>query len=122
VLCAQDEGGHKLEEARIEGNGAQDYAQFFRALEGPSRAVLEACCNWGLIHDLVKEIAEVEEVVLAHPLKTRLIADAQIKTDPAECLCPRHAPEREPGGPSTCPTTELADCHLIAKRLAGRHR
>lgn len=24
---------------------------------------------------------EVEEIVLAHPLKTRLIADAQIKTD-----------------------------------------
>ncbi len=47
VLCAQDEGGHKLKEARIEGNGAQDYAQFFRALEGPSRAVLEACWNWG---------------------------------------------------------------------------
>ena len=34
VLCAQDEGGHKLKEARIEGNGAQDYAQFFPALEG----------------------------------------------------------------------------------------
>lgn len=30
---------------------------------------------------MVEEVAEVEEVVLAHPLKTRLIADAQIKTD-----------------------------------------
>ncbi len=28
-----------------------------------------------------EEMEEVEEVVLAHPLKTRLIADAQIKTD-----------------------------------------
>lgn len=35
----------------------------------------------GLTHDLVEEIAEVEKVVLAHPLKTRLIADAQIKTN-----------------------------------------
>jgi transposase len=42
---------------------------------------LEACWNWGLTHDLLEEIEEVEEVVLAHPLKTRLIADAQIKTD-----------------------------------------
>ncbi len=27
VLCAQDEGGHKLKEARIEGNGAEGYAR-----------------------------------------------------------------------------------------------
>src|SRR5947207_14137654 len=81
VLAAQDETGRKLKEARIEGNSAEGYARFFQSLEGPSRAVLEACWNWGLTHDLLEEIGEVEEVVLAHPLKTRLIADAQIKTD-----------------------------------------
>lgn len=81
VLSAQDEQGRGLKEARIEGNSAEDYARFFQSLEGPSRAVLEACWNWGLTHDLLEEIEEVEEVVLAHPLKTRLIADAQIKTD-----------------------------------------
>lgn len=81
VLCAQDEHGSKLREARIEGNCAQAYACFFASLEGPSQAVLEACWNWGLTHDLLEDIDEVEEVVLAHPYKTRLIADAQIKTD-----------------------------------------
>ena len=81
VLSAQDEQGRGLKEARIEGNSAEDYARFFQSLEGPSRAVLEACWNWGLTHDLLEEIEEVEEVVLAHPLKTRLIADAQIKND-----------------------------------------
>jgi transposase len=81
VLAAQDEEGRRLKEARIEGNSADEYTRFFQSLEGPSRAVLEACWNWGLTHDLLEEIAEVEEVVLAHPLKTRLIADAQIKTD-----------------------------------------
>lgn len=81
VLCAQDESGRKLKEARIEGHEAHTYARFFQELAGPSKAVLEACWNWGLTHDLLEEIGEVEEVVLAHPLKTRLIADAQIKTD-----------------------------------------
>jgi hypothetical protein len=33
-----------------------------------SKAVLEASWNWSLIHDLLEQI---EEVVLAHPLKTR---------------------------------------------------
>src|SRR5206468_3785096 len=34
-----------------------------------------------LIHDELEELEGIEEVVLAHPYKTRLIADAQIKTD-----------------------------------------
>ena len=54
VLCAQDEAGRKLKEARIEGGCAEGYARFFRGLEGPSKAVLEACWNWGLTHDLLK--------------------------------------------------------------------
>jgi transposase len=81
VLCALDEQGRKLKEARIEGNTACGFAQFFGGLEGPSKAVLEASWNWGLTHDLLEEVEEIEEIVLAHPFKTRLIADAQIKTD-----------------------------------------
>jgi transposase len=87
-LAAQDEEGCKLKEARIEGNADQDYARFFQSLEGPSRVVLEACWNWGLTTILLEEIEEVEEVVLAHPLKTRLIADAQIKTDRLDAFGP----------------------------------
>ena len=34
-----------------------------------------------LLYDLLGQIDEVGEVMLAHPYKTRLIAEAQIKTD-----------------------------------------
>ena len=81
VLVAVDERGWELARGRINGNTAFGFAQFFAGLEGPSKVVLEACWNWGRIYDLLSEIGQVEEVVLAHPLKTRLIADAQIKTD-----------------------------------------
>ncbi len=81
VLHAQDERGRRLKEARIPADSGAGFVQFFQSLEGPSQAVLEACWNWGLTHDLLEEIETVEEIVLAHPLKTRLIADAQIKTD-----------------------------------------
>jgi transposase len=81
VLVAVDERGRELARGRINGNTAFGFAQFFAGLEGPSKVVLEACWNWGRIYDLLSEIEQVEEVVLAHPLKTRLIADAQIKTD-----------------------------------------
>jgi transposase len=81
VLVAVDERGRELRRSRINGNTAFGFAQFFLGLEGKSKVVLEACWNWGRIYDLLSEIEQVEEVVLAHPLKTRLIADAQIKTD-----------------------------------------
>ena len=43
--------------------------------------VIEACWGWGKVHDLLEATGLVEEVVLAHPYKTRIIAEAQIKTD-----------------------------------------
>ena len=81
VLVAVDERGRELARGRVSGNSAFGFAQFFGRLQGLSKAVLEACWNWGRIYDLLQEIDSVQEVVLAHPLKTRLIADAQIKTD-----------------------------------------
>ncbi len=41
VLCAVDEEGGRVREARIEGNAAKGFAQFFESLEGPSKAVLQ---------------------------------------------------------------------------------
>ena len=38
VLCAQDERGRTLREARIDGNSTDGFVQFFKALEGPSKA------------------------------------------------------------------------------------
>jgi transposase len=81
VCTAQDEQGRKLAVTRIDGNAASGFAQFFEGLGGESKAVIEACWSWGKIHDLLEELPQVIEVVLAHPLKTRLIASAQIKTD-----------------------------------------
>jgi hypothetical protein len=80
VLVTIDERGQELARGRINGNSFSGFAQFFAALAGPRKVVLESCWNWGRIHDLLKEIDSIEELVLAHPLKTRLLADAQIKT------------------------------------------
>src|SRR6266853_1018071 len=81
VCAAQDERGRLLGEARIEGNSADGFVQYLQGLGGKSKVVIEACWNWGKLYDLLEALPQVEEVVLAHPLKTRLIADAQIKTD-----------------------------------------
>ena len=61
VLCALAGSGRKLREARVEGNAPGGFAQFFASLTGPSKAVVEACWNWGLIHDELEELDQVEE-------------------------------------------------------------
>jgi transposase len=81
VLCATDERGQELKRRRINGNSASGFAQFFSELGEENKVVMEACWNWGWLYDLLVEIEAVGEVVLAHPYKTRLIAEAQIKTD-----------------------------------------
>ena len=61
VLVAVDERGRELVRSRIKGNTASGFAQFFAALEGKSKVVLEACWNWGRIHDLLKELTGLKK-------------------------------------------------------------
>lgn len=81
VLCTVDENGAIIREARIEPNDPVALAGYFREVGPDSKAVMEACWNWGWLYDYLCEIPELDEVILSHPGKTRLIAEAQIKTD-----------------------------------------
>jgi transposase len=81
VLAAMNERGQLVDEARIAGNSPVAFAQFFRSLDGPAKAVLEGTRNWGYLYDLLHEMKPVEEVQLANAYKVRVIAEAQVKTD-----------------------------------------
>ena len=81
VVCTLDAEGQRVQSARIDQNEPAAFAAYFQRLPAPSRTVVEACWNWGWLYDLLGELPGVAAVVLAHPGKTRLIAEAQIKTD-----------------------------------------
>jgi transposase len=81
VLAAMNERGQLVQEARIAGNSPVAFAQFFTSLNGPTKAVLEGCRNWGYLYDLLHELPPVGEVQLANAYKVRVIAEAQVKTD-----------------------------------------
>lgn len=99
--------GERVAEAKIIGNDRALFAQYFARLgEEPGQVVLEACWNWGWLHDVLSELDSVEEVVLSHPYKTRVIAEAQIKSDKLDArmlaqllrgglIARAHAPSRE---------------------------
>ena len=92
VLVAVDERGRELGRSRINGNTAFGFAQFFGGLEGKSKVVLEACWNWGRIYDLLSEIEQVEEVVLAHPLTNAIDSRCPDQNRWLGCTRSGHAP------------------------------
>lgn len=56
-------------------------------IASPCKAVMEATCNYFWMHQQLSELGC--KVILAHPLKTRAIADAKVKNDrlDANILC-----------------------------------
>lgn len=77
MLCTNDEDDTVVREARIERNDPVVLAAYFRELGPHSKAVMEACWNWGWLFDYLCEVPELDEVVLSHPGKTRLIAERE---------------------------------------------
>ncbi|HUT84475.1 MAG TPA: IS110 family transposase [Thermodesulfobacteriota bacterium] len=79
-VTAINNEGKVIRSNRLE-NKPEVFREFFKRMEGPSEAVLEASRTWGVMYDLLAELDGVELVELAHPQKVRAIAEAKIKTD-----------------------------------------
>src|SRR5262245_56046731 len=73
-----DKEGQILARARLPSQRAA-LAEFFGRFDQPLHVAMEACYSWGYFHDLLEGL--VDQITLAHPAKTRLIAEARIKTD-----------------------------------------
>jgi len=80
VSTVMDERGEILRKDRVKTD-RRSIEHYFREIAKGDRAkaVMEACRNWAYLYDKIEPI--VGEVVLAHPYKTRAIAEARIKTD-----------------------------------------
>jgi hypothetical protein len=58
----------------------RDFRALVRRLPG-CRVVFEAGMNWHWLFEILEMELFSERIVLANPFKTRIIAEAQIKTD-----------------------------------------
>lgn len=73
-----DPKGQVLQKIRLYNN-RQSFFELLRPYQQEVLAVVEACRNWSVAVDLLDGL--VKEIILAHPLKVRAIAEAKIKTD-----------------------------------------
>lgn len=131
VVHVLDASGATVKKGRIEPNTSPAFEAFFSGFEkGQVRCVFESSMNWGYLCDLLGEIEAVADVTLAHPLKTRIIAEAQIKTDKIDArwlaelhrvglIAEAHASSRE-----TRRRKELLRqrCYFVRQRTALRNR
>ena len=60
-LSAIDEEDRVIRSKRLE-NKLESFQKFFKRLEGPSEADLEASRTWGVMYDLLEGLEEVESV------------------------------------------------------------
>jgi len=97
-----DERGEVIKEGKFE-NTREGFGEFFGCIDD-AKVAMEAGYCWQPAYELLEHMGY--EVKLAHPLKTRIIADAKIKTDAsdsealahllrADLLPTSHVPSRE---------------------------
>lgn len=78
LAVGQDETGRKVMEKRFCSTGSE-LQDFVSSLKRGDQVVIEACGTWMHIYDALTERGI--QAKLAHPLKTKAIASARIKTD-----------------------------------------
>lgn len=86
-LVVQDCGGKVLRSGKVK-NDPRSLAGFLSPYLENSHAVMEASRNWTVMYDWLDELCD--DVVLAHPLKVKAIADAKIKTDKIDATILAH--------------------------------
>ncbi|MCO0615671.1 transposase, partial [Lutimaribacter sp. EGI FJ00015] len=86
-LVAQDSAGKTLRSGRVK-NDRHSLAAFLERYRDNSHAVVEATRNWMVMYAWLDEFCD--DVVLAHPLKVKAIADAKIKTDKIDATVLAH--------------------------------
>ncbi len=93
-LVVQDSSGKTLRSGRVK-NDRQSLGGFLERYRENSHAVVEATRNWMVMYDWLDDICD--DVVLAHPLKVKAIADAKIKTDKIDATVLAHLLRARPG-------------------------
>lgn len=78
-LEMMDEFGNVLQKKTLYHDNKEEIKQYFQGLEKPATVAIEATRSWYWLVELMSE--EGVDVKMAHPLKTKLIGEAKIKTD-----------------------------------------
>jgi transposase len=80
VYCAVNDRGEIQARGRIEHAQPEGFVELVKRWPG-CRVVFEASMNWHWLYEVLEVAVGEGDIVLANPYKTRIIAEAQVKTD-----------------------------------------
>jgi transposase len=86
-VTRMDHHGHILEQVNL-SHATGALQQYLRTLPTDARLAVEATGNWMWLYEQIED--RHPDLVLAHPLKTRAIASARIKTDKIDATTLAH--------------------------------
>jgi len=84
-ITVMDEQGNNKEQLKTINT---ELPSFFDSLPEDAKVAVEATSNWYRFYELIED--KVTSVNLAHPLKTRAIAEAKVKTDKVDSTILAH--------------------------------
>lgn len=116
LAVGQDETGRKLREGRFCSTGL-GLQTFVDSLRPEDKVVIEACGTWTHIYDALTERGI--QVKLAHPLKTKAIASARIKTDRIDANILAHLLRADLIPEAWVPPVETRELRTITRYRAG---
>lgn len=116
LAVGQDEAGRRVMEKRFcsTGLGLQN---FVNSLSPGDQVVIEACGTWAHIYDALVERGI--QVKLAHPLKTKAIASARIKTDRIDANILAHLLRADLIPEAWVPPAEIRELRTITRYRAS---
>jgi transposase len=113
------EDGRKLLSRRID-NDPVTFLELLAEIDGESRIALEATYGWEWLADVLEEAGY--ELHLAHPLRTKAIASARVKTDSVDALTLAHLLRTDLLPEAYIAPRELRDLRdLLRHRVALTH-
>jgi transposase len=118
VATTMDEKGRVLSRDKVSTDRGSIRHYFAETnSDGGVKAVMEACYGWEYFYDEVEDL--VDELIMAHPLKTRLIAEARIKTDSIDSETLAHLLRADLIPQAYAPSAETRDIkNLLRYRLS----
>lgn len=83
-VAVLDESGEVLDQRRLTHTPCEELRNYFNQFPKDTQVIMEPTCGWNWLSDRISDLGL--EVILAHPLKVRLIAESQIKTDKVDAV------------------------------------
>jgi transposase len=118
-IAALDEHGRKILSRRIDNDPAT-FLALLAEIDGESKIALEATYGWEWLADLLEQAGY--ELHLAHPLRTKAIASARVKTDSVDAATLAHLLRTDLLPEAYIAPRELRDLRdLLRHRVALTH-